>query len=211
MSAETTRRYAGWLGVPARPSEVCSAAGSGPPPRASEGQIGVLALGLFVLATLLVLGAIDVTAAQLARMRLLDAADSAALDAADALDERAAYEGGVLDHLALTDESVAGAASAHLARTPMPSGNHVVVRRPRHGHDGRRDRRRHDPGHRDPADERLGARVARRQRHHHRDVARSSSSRVEPEPAVPTGSGPRPLPDVRGAPRCCRRLFDRGC
>jgi len=87
-----------------------------------EGQIGVLALGLFVLATLLVLGAVDVTAAQLARMRLLDAADSAALDAADALDERAAYEGGVLDQLAITDESVASAATAHLARTPLPSG-----------------------------------------------------------------------------------------
>jgi len=87
-----------------------------------EGQIGVLALGLFVLATLQVLGAVDVTAAQLARMRLLDAADSAALDAADALDERAAYEGGVLDQLAITDESVAIAATAHLARTPLPSG-----------------------------------------------------------------------------------------
>ncbi|MBW8731115.1 MAG: hypothetical protein JF622_09050 [Terrabacter sp.] len=87
-----------------------------------EGQIGVLALGLFVLAALLVLGAVDVTAAQLARMRLLDAADSAALDAADALDERAAYEGGVLDQLAVTDESVARAATAHLARTPLPSG-----------------------------------------------------------------------------------------
>lgn len=82
----------------------------------------MLALGLFVLATLLVLGAVDVTAAQLARMRLLDAADSAALDAADALDERAAYEGGVLDRLALTDESVTAAAGAHLARTPLPPG-----------------------------------------------------------------------------------------
>ncbi|GAA2742742.1 hypothetical protein GCM10009868_13880 [Terrabacter aerolatus] len=89
---------------------------------ADEGQIGVLALGLFVLVTLLVLGAVDVTAAQLARMRLLDAADSAALDAADALDERAAYERGVLEQLALTDESVAAAAEAHLSRTPMPPG-----------------------------------------------------------------------------------------
>lgn len=89
---------------------------------AEEGQIGVLALGLFVLATLLILGTVDVTAAQLARMRLLDTADSAALDAADSLDEASAYENGVLDRLALTDESVAGAASAHLARTPRPPG-----------------------------------------------------------------------------------------
>jgi Flp pilus assembly protein TadG len=92
-------------------------------PRArDEGQIGVLALGLFVLVTLLVLGAVDVTAAQLARMRLLDVADAAALDAADALDERAAYENGVLGQLALSDGSVASAAAAHLARTPRPSG-----------------------------------------------------------------------------------------
>lgn len=90
--------------------------------RDDAGQIGVLVLGLFVLVTLLVLGAIDVTAAQLARMRLLDAADSAALDAADALDERSAYENGVVDRLALTDTSVATAAAAHLARTPRPAG-----------------------------------------------------------------------------------------
>ncbi|GAA3721640.1 hypothetical protein GCM10022399_42510 [Terrabacter ginsenosidimutans] len=108
---ELARASSGWLG--SRP---------GPRREGDQGQIGVLALGLFVLATVLILGAIDVTAAQLARMRLLDAADSAALDAADALDERAAYEGGVLDQLALTDESVAGAADAHLARTPMPPG-----------------------------------------------------------------------------------------
>lgn len=87
-----------------------------------EGQIGVLALGLFVLTTLLVLGTVDVTAAQLARMRLLDTADSAALDAADSLDEVSAYENGVLDRLALTDDSVASAAVAHLARTPRPPG-----------------------------------------------------------------------------------------
>jgi Flp pilus assembly protein TadG len=90
--------------------------------RSEAGQIGILVLGLFVLVSLLVLGAIDVTAAQLARMRLLDAADSAALDAADALDERSAYEHGVVDRLALTDVSVAEAAAAHLARTPMPPG-----------------------------------------------------------------------------------------
>ena len=94
MNADTTRRYAVWRGVRARSlrgrldRRVLSATSR------EQGQIGVLALGLFVLAAILVLGAIDVTAAQLARMRLLDAADSAALDAADALDERAAYEGG---------------------------------------------------------------------------------------------------------------------
>ena len=90
--------------------------------RSEEGQIGVLILGLFSLVLVLILGAIDVTAAQLARMRLLDAADAAALDAADALDERAAYETGVLDALGLTDQSVAEAAASHLARMPRPPG-----------------------------------------------------------------------------------------
>ena len=79
-------------------------------------------------------------------MRLLDAADSAALDAADALDERAAYEGGVLDHLTLTDESVAGSRQCAPRSHADASRNHVVVRRPRHGHDGRRDGRRHVRG-----------------------------------------------------------------
>jgi Flp pilus assembly protein TadG len=134
MTARRTRSYAAWPGrrTPAvvllRQLHQLTARWStlrrrlGPAGSGDRGQIGVLALGLFVLATLLVLGAVDVTAAQLARMRLLDAADSAALDAADALDERAAYEGGVLDQLTLTDESVAQAAGAHLARTPMPPG-----------------------------------------------------------------------------------------
>lgn len=86
------------------------------------GQISVLILGLFVLTGVLVLGAIDVTAAQLARIRLLDTADSIALDAADALDEREAYEHGVQAQLALTDETVLSAAADHLGRTPKPGG-----------------------------------------------------------------------------------------
>ena len=122
MSAGRAGRYAVCRAAPARSLRGLLGRRVRSATSGEQGQIGVLALGLFVLATILVLGAIDVTAAQLARMRLLDAADSAALDAADALDERAAYEGGVLDHLALTDESVAGAAGAHLARTPMPPG-----------------------------------------------------------------------------------------
>ncbi|HET7397779.1 MAG TPA: pilus assembly protein TadG-related protein [Intrasporangium sp.] len=87
-----------------------------------EGQISVLILGLFALCLALILGATDVTAAQLARMRLLDAADSAALDAADALDEAAAYRGGLHGTLLLTDASVQQSAAAHLARIPRPSG-----------------------------------------------------------------------------------------
>ncbi|MDC5697254.1 pilus assembly protein TadG-related protein [Intrasporangium calvum] len=87
-----------------------------------DGQIAVLILGLFLIVLVFILGAIDVTAAQLARMRLIDTADAAALDAADALDPDSVYGGGVGGPLALTDRSVREAAEAHLARTPIPSG-----------------------------------------------------------------------------------------
>jgi Flp pilus assembly protein TadG len=90
--------------------------------RGEQGQIGILVLGLFCIVLVLILGAVDVTAAQLARMRLLDAADAAALDAADALDERSAYESGMLERLILTDGSVQEAARTHLARAPRPPG-----------------------------------------------------------------------------------------
>ena len=90
--------------------------------RTEEGQIAVLILGLFVIVLVFVLGAIDVTAAQLARMRLLDTADAVALDAADALDVAAVYERGLQGPLVLTDHSVQTAAAAHLARTPRPAG-----------------------------------------------------------------------------------------
>ncbi|MEO6997203.1 MAG: pilus assembly protein TadG-related protein [Terracoccus sp.] len=87
-----------------------------------EGQISVLILGLFLLVSALVFGAIDVTAAQLARMRLLDTADAVALDAADALDEQSAYRQGLGGRVALTDASVRESATALLARTPRPVG-----------------------------------------------------------------------------------------
>jgi hypothetical protein len=87
-----------------------------------DGQIAVLILGLFVVVLVFILGAIDVTAAQLARMRLLDTADSIALDAADALDAASVYRGGIEGALVLTDASVQDAAAAHLASTPRPTG-----------------------------------------------------------------------------------------
>jgi hypothetical protein len=106
--------------------------------RRDDGQISVLILGLFCIVVLLVIGAIDVTAAQLARMRLLDTADALALDAADALDEGAAYGQGVPGSIVLTDESVRTAARDHLARPPLPSGITVWgVVPPTGTHDGR--------------------------------------------------------------------------
>lgn len=98
---------------------------SGPQRRwkaSEDGQIAVLILGLFLVVLVFILGAIDVTAAQLARMRLLDTADAVALDAADALDVAAVYEGGLQGPLVLTDHSVEAAAAAQLARTPRPNG-----------------------------------------------------------------------------------------
>jgi hypothetical protein len=86
------------------------------------GQIGLLILGLFSIVALLIVGAIDVTAAQLARMRILDTADAIALDAADSLEEGSAYGKGVQEAVALSDASVRTAASDHLSRTPLPTG-----------------------------------------------------------------------------------------
>ena len=90
--------------------------------RRDDGQIAVLILGLFVIVLVLIFGAIDVTAAQLARMRLLDTADAVALDASDALDESSSYGGGVDGRPALSDASVQRAARDHLSRTDLPTG-----------------------------------------------------------------------------------------
>ena len=87
-----------------------------------RGQISVLILGLTVVALMLVVGGVDVTAVQLARTRLLDAADGAALDAADSLDEPGAYRGGLGDAVRLTDATVQQAADRYLAAQPRPTG-----------------------------------------------------------------------------------------
>ena len=53
--------------------------------RTDHGQLSVLILGFVVLAMVLIAGGVDVTAAQLARIRLVDAVDAAAPNDADAL------------------------------------------------------------------------------------------------------------------------------
>ena len=90
--------------------------------RRDSGQITPLILGLFVICALLIVGGVDVTAAQLARVRLVDAADAAALDASDALDEPAGYQRGFGAGVALTSDSVRRAAADHLAAGPKPTG-----------------------------------------------------------------------------------------
>jgi hypothetical protein len=90
--------------------------------RAPEsGQVTVLILGFTIVAILLVVGTAAVTSAQLSRIRLLDAADGAALDAADSLDV-ASYDSGLQGHVAVSDETVQTAAERYLAERPLPVG-----------------------------------------------------------------------------------------
>ncbi len=88
-------------------------------PSREDGGITILIIGLSMIALTLILGIITVTTVHLARMRLLDAADAAALDAADALDDRI-YADGVGTAVPLTDDSVWVAASESLGTRPMP-------------------------------------------------------------------------------------------
>lgn len=89
--------------------------------RDEGGQLTLLILGLTVIAMTLVIGGLAVTSVQISRMRLLDAADSAALDATD---ESAVlvYERGVGRDLPLDDATVQASASEHLASRPRPHG-----------------------------------------------------------------------------------------
>ncbi len=84
-----------------------------------EGGIALLLLGLCVISLVLILGVVTVTSAHLARMRLLDVADAAALDAADTVDERI-YTDGITDAVPLTDAGVRGTAGAYLAGRALP-------------------------------------------------------------------------------------------
>jgi Flp pilus assembly protein TadG len=86
------------------------------------GQISLLILGFTVIALMLIVGGVDVTAVQLARARLLDAADGAALDASDALDGGSAYSRGMRTAVEISDTSVRLAASQYLAVQPRPHG-----------------------------------------------------------------------------------------
>jgi Putative Flp pilus-assembly TadE/G-like len=92
-----------------------------PRPGDERGQISILILAMTVIAATLIVGGVAVTSAQLSRMRLLDAADGAALDAADSLDTTAYQKG--LDHaVAVSDETVRATAEQYLASRPLPVG-----------------------------------------------------------------------------------------
>lgn len=90
--------------------------------QAERGQISLLILGFTLIALMLIVGGVDVTAVQLSRTRLLDTADSAALDASDALDNGSAYEAGLDRTVPITDGSVRQSATEYLAAQPRPHG-----------------------------------------------------------------------------------------
>ncbi|MEO3938376.1 pilus assembly protein TadG-related protein [Dermatophilaceae bacterium Soc4.6] len=82
----------------------------------------ILILGLIVVALVVILGGIDATAAQIARTRLLDAADAVALDAADAIDEPGAYTQGIGASVTVSTQTVVASAQQGLAGRPRPTG-----------------------------------------------------------------------------------------
>ena len=79
----------------------------------------LLVTGCMAIAVLLILGTVVATSAQLARVRLLDVADGAALDAADALDTRA-YSVGLDEAVAVSGATVWEEAEAYLAVRERP-------------------------------------------------------------------------------------------
>ncbi|MGV1008997.1 MAG: pilus assembly protein TadG-related protein [Dermatophilaceae bacterium] len=103
------------------------------PRQRDRGQITVLVIGLFALAILLIVGGIDVTAAHLARVRLVDTADAAALDAADALDQALAYHRGIGDSVTVSDSTVRQSVAGYLAARPLPGGVEAVAVDPSSG------------------------------------------------------------------------------
>jgi len=97
--------------------------GTGTEARTDErGQISLLILGFTIVAMMLILGVVDVTAIQLARTRLFDAADAAALDASDALESGSAYGNGLRSAVEISDVTVRQSAAQYLGAAPRPHG-----------------------------------------------------------------------------------------
>lgn len=86
-----------------------------------RGQVTLLVLGFTLVAAMLIVGTAAVTSAQLSRLRLIDAADGAALDAADSLDATA-YRNGLGSAVAVSDATVRATAERYLADRPLPVG-----------------------------------------------------------------------------------------
>ena len=89
--------------------------------RDDRGQLSIMVLGLTVIAMTLIIGGLAVTSVQISRMKLLDAADSAALEATDEGTERI-YASGLGETLPVTDAVVQRSAADHLASRDRPHG-----------------------------------------------------------------------------------------
>jgi hypothetical protein len=85
-----------------------------------RGQVTLLVLGFTVVAIMLIVGTVAVTSVQLSRMRLLDAADGAALDAADSLDV-GAYQRGLAEAVPVSSATVSATAQRYLTERPRPA------------------------------------------------------------------------------------------
>lgn len=85
------------------------------------GQLSLLVLGFTVIALTLVIGAAAVTSVHISRMRLLDAADTAALDAADE-EVAGVYASGIDEVVPVTDSSVRRTAEETLSTRDLPHG-----------------------------------------------------------------------------------------
>jgi len=99
------------------------------------GQVTLLALGYFLVALSLVAVVADATAVHLARTQLQDAADAAALDAADALGQGTVYRRGITDAVPVTDRDVRTQAARYLATYTPPSRVEAVRLGPATGTD----------------------------------------------------------------------------
>ncbi len=101
----------------------CSSAGSAARDRSGareSGQVAILVVGFAVVIVTLVIGVINITAVQLARARLFDVCDAAALAAADAISDEAVYAQGLATSLPVADALVRAEAAGHLAGLARP-------------------------------------------------------------------------------------------
>lgn len=89
--------------------------------RDDDGRITLLILGLTVIAMTLIVGGLAVTSVHISRMQLLDAADTAALDAVDD-GSGGIHDGGVGESLPVDDATVQRSAEQTLAGRELPHG-----------------------------------------------------------------------------------------
>jgi hypothetical protein len=88
--------------------------------RGDDGQVSILVIGFALIAFSLIAVVVDATAVHLARSQLTDAADAAALDAADALGGEV-YTGGIAGAaVPVTDSSVRAQATTYLSTYTPP-------------------------------------------------------------------------------------------